>query len=494
MATRVLVASPGRASEAREAAGRPAVERPAAELQEPARPPRTRRLLRELRPVFYENLILFLGAFLVFAGSIYFAVYFWDRLGAFGPLVAGGLLTAYGLAFAGTGYLLQRRYHADLSARVLYGVATAMLPVAATLLGEPLRAGSVGTRVLAAGAVAALCGVAYPTIVTAASLFQREIGAPFARSFVAALAAIGVAPLVGAVGSHALGVAYIYLAALPVLAMYRKVRTVGLVFERATVIYIVGGSAYLIAAEATRTALALTPGVVPAELAPLGVVLATAAIDLDVAWRQRGHATRSALGVVGVLAHTAAILAIVVAAPEPAWRVVTTLAAGLVFAVSALRHRRAPALYLAVATTLAGGWLIAWLPALSPPRFVAFAGLLVLPIVVGLARLAARWRAHAAPEYARPCEYGALAGAILAALGTPLPLIGDEWTVAHHAYAPALIVLPATAVVLALAWRWGRRRSHLAAAAIAGSAAVLVGAHVAGAPPIALALIAAGLT
>ena len=42
----------------------------------------------------------------------------------------------YGLGFAGVGYLLQRRYHVELSARVLYGVGTAILPVAATLLGE----------------------------------------------------------------------------------------------------------------------------------------------------------------------------------------------------------------------------------------------------------------------------------------------------------------------------------------------------------------------
>jgi hypothetical protein len=491
----VEIAAPSPPLAAMVADARAAIAAIAEPVPAPERPHRARRLLRELRPVFYENLILFLGAFLVFAGSIYFAVYFWDRLGAFGPLVAGGLLALYGLGFTGTGYLLQRRYHADLSARVLYGVATAMLPVAATLLGEPLRAGSAGTRVLAGGAVAVLCAIAYPAIVTAASLFQREIGVPFARSFVALLAVIGVAPVVGATQSHALGVAYMYLATLPVLAMYRKVRDVGLVFERATVVYIVGGSAYLIAAEAVRVALATRSGIAAAEIAPLGVLFATAAIDLDVAWRQRAHATRSALGVVGVLAHAIAIVAIAVAASDPAWRVVTTLSAGLVFAVTALRHRRPPALYLAIATTAAGSWLIVWLPALAPPHGAALGGLILLPIALGLARLAARWRRHAAPEFARPCEHGVLAIAIFAALGTSLPLVGDDWTIAALGdFGPALIVLPAVAAVLALAWAWDRQRPYLAGAALALAAAVLVAASAAGATPIGLALIAAALT
>ena len=101
--------------------------------------------------------------FLLFAGSIYFAVYFWDRLGRSGPLVAGGLLAVYGLGFAAIGYLLQRRYRAELSARVLYGVATAILPVASTVLGEPIRAGA-GIGALAAGAGVAFGAVAFGAV------------------------------------------------------------------------------------------------------------------------------------------------------------------------------------------------------------------------------------------------------------------------------------------------------------------------------------------
>jgi hypothetical protein len=467
---------------------------------EPAAPRRARRLLRELRPVFYENLLLFVGAFLMFAGSIYFAIYFWDRFGRLGPLVAGGLLAIYGLGFAATGYLLQRRYHAELSARVLYGVATAILPVASTLLGEPIRTGSAGVALVAGACVAVFGAIAYPAIVTAASLFQREIGVPFARAFVVLLWAIGAAPLVAASGVHALGVLYVYLAALPILAMYRRVREVGRVFERATVVYVVGGSAYLVAAVAVRLVIAMSPAIEPAALAPLLVAVATAAIDLDVSWRQQSFAARSALGVVGVLAHAAAVLAIAIAFVDPVWRVVATLSAGLVFAVTALRHRRPSAVHIAIATTAAGAALIAWIPAADPPHGVAFGGLLLLPIGVGLARLGARWRRHAAIEYAAPCELWAVLCPVIAALATLLPLAGDDWQLAQlqplgdwAAPLPALVVLPVSAGALALAWSWGRRRLYLAVAAVAAAAAVLVAVGAAGAAAWSLALAAAGL-
>lgn len=457
---------------------------------------RATRLLRELRPVFYENLILFLGAFLVFAGSIYFAVYFWNRLGRLGPLVAGGLLAVYSLGFAAIGYLLQRRYRAELSARVLYGVATAILPVASTLLGEPTRAG-VGIGALAAGAVVGFGAVAYPAIVTAASLFQREIGRPFARAFVVLLWATGLAPLVAASHVRALGVVYVYLAVVPVLAMYRRVREVGRVFERATVIYVVGGSAYMVAAVVIRLALAMSPGIEPAELAPLLVVTAAAAIDLDVTWRQHSRAVRSALGVVGVLAHAAALVAIAIASIDPIWRIATTLSAGGVFAVTALRHRRPSAVHLAIATLAAAAALIAWLPALDPPHGVAFSGLLMLPLSAGLARLGARWRRHAAVEFAAPCELWAVLCPVLASLATLLPLLGPEWALdlgRWSVHAPALVVLPASAAALALAWAWGHRRPYLAGAAIAAAAAVLVAADLAGARALGLAATAACLT
>lgn len=461
-------------------------------------PGRASRLLQELRPVFYENLILFLGAFLMFAGSIYFAVYFWDRFGQFGPLVAGGLLAIYGLGFAGVGYLLQRRYHVELSARVLYGVGTAILPVAATLLGEPIRTGSSVIGVLAACVVGISGAIAYPAIFTAASLFQREIGKPFARCFVALLWAIGLAPVVAASGFRVLAIVYVYLAAVPVLAMYRRVREIGRVFESATVVYVVGGSAYMVVVLAVRVSLAMSPGLAPEELAPLLVLVATAAIDLDVAWRQQSHAARSALGVVGVLAQGAAVLAIVIAFADPFWRVLTTLSAGLVFAVTALRHRRPSAVHFAIATVAAGGLLIVWMPFLDPPHGVALGGLLLLPLSAGLARLGARWRRHAALDFAAPCELWATLCPILAALSAGLSLLGPTWQLAQlgrfSAYGPVLIVLPSSAAVLALAWSWGRRRHYLAVSAIAAASTVLSVASMAGARTLGLALISACLT
>lgn len=437
-------------------------------------PGRRERLLRELRPVFYENLILFLGAFLVFAGSIYFAVYFWGRLGAFGPLVAGGLLGAYGLGFAATGYLLQRRYRAELSARVLYGIATAILPVAATLLGEPVRTAGAGVAAIAAACVVAFGAAAYPAIAVAASLFQREIGAPFARVFVVLLWWIGLSPLIARAGVRALDIAAVYAAVVPVAAMYRRVREVGRVFERGTVVYVVGGSAYLVAVAAARLGLAMAPGLAAAELGPLVVAMAVAAIDLDVAWRERSHAARSALGVVGVLAQASAVLAIAMALPVPGWRVATTLAAGMVFAVTALRHRRAMALHVAIGAMVAGLSMVVWLPGARPPHAVAMSGVLLLALAAGLARLARRWRRHAATEFAAPCELWAALCAVLAAIATPLTLIGARWRVPPlGVYGPSLIVLPLCMAVMALAWWWGRRRAHLAAAAVAAAATAL---------------------
>ena len=212
--------------------------RPAAK---PAAPAIGERLAKELRPVFFENLLLLLGGFLVFAGSVYFAIYFWNRLGDLGPLVAGGLLATYAIGFAGAGYLLQRRYHADLSARVLYGIAVLILPVAQTLLGEPIRHGGLHA-IAAATAVTVLAAGAYPLVMVAASLFQREVGAPFARSFVALLFLIGLAPLAHFL-PHPLAIAILYLSAVPLLQLHLRVRGIGRVFERATVVFVVGGAA-----------------------------------------------------------------------------------------------------------------------------------------------------------------------------------------------------------------------------------------------------------
>lgn len=478
------------------AAGGAAADAPAPIAVREAR--RAPRLLRELRPVFYENLLVFLGAFLMFAGSIYFAVYFWDRFGRFGPLVAGGLLAVYGLGFVAVGYALQRRYRAELGARVLYAVATAILPLAATLLGEPIRTQGVGIAIVSASLVLVFGVATYPAMVVAAALFQREIARPFARCFVALLWAIGLASLVAASASRALGLACVYLAAVPVLAMYRRVRQVGRVFERATVVYVVGGAAYLVAAVAVRLSLAMSPGLAPPELAPLLVLVATAAIDLDVAWRRQSHAARSALGVTGVLAHAAAVVAIAMSLADPRWRVVTTLSAGLVFAVTALRHRRPSAVHLAIATVVAGGLLAAWLPVFDPPRGVALAGAFLVPLAAGLARLGARWRRHAALEFAAPCEQWATLCPIVAALCAALPVLGADWQIARlgrgGGYGPALVVLPASAAVLALAWSWGRRRAYLAVSAVAAASAVLVAMDMAGVHALGLAPASAGLT
>ncbi len=465
----------------------------------PGPPPREDpRLLRELRPVFYENLVLLLGAFLVFAGSVYFAIYFWDRLGSVGPLVAGSLLAGYASSFAGTGYLVQRRYHADLSARVLYAIATTILPVAVTLLGQPLAGGGLGLSVLAGAAVTLISVLAYPALWVAASLFQREVGRPFARSFVVMLLAIGWAPLVAHHLPRPVGLLFLYLATLPLLVMYRQIRGIGWVFERATVVYVVGGSAYALLAVATRTSLALEPVLRPAELAPLLVLIATAAIDLDVSWRARAHAVRTTLGAVGVLAHGAAVLAVALAALHPGWRLVTTLATGLLFAVAALRHQRAQALHLALLALAASAVMVLWLPGFSPPRGVAFAGVLLLPLALGTAHLAARWRRHGAIEFARICEVWTVAcavGAALMALG--LPRLGPGWTAAALGSLaprlPALVMLPATAAALALAWRWTRRRGLLGLAVLAAASTVVLLAGMAGAGLATLAATTAGL-
>lgn len=477
------------------------------------------RLMREVRPLVYENFILFLGAFLVFAGSLYFAIYFWERLGSFGPLVAGSLLGVYASGFAGMGYLLQRRYRAELSARVLFGIATAIYPIAVTLAGEPLaHAGphrpelglSASTSTSAApllllvsgAAVMLWTAAAYPAITVAASLFQREIARPFTRAFLSLLLALGLAPLLLGWAPRPASVAFLYVAALPLAAMYRRVREIGRVYEPATVLYVVAGSAYLLLAIAVRVALLPGAHLALAELAPLAVLLATAAIDLDVEWRRGPRGVRSALGSAGVLAHAVAVLAIVLAFSQPVWRVLTTLGAGALFAVAALRHRRPAALHLALATLTLGLFLVLWLPALAPhswqPRALGFAGALLLPWSLALTQLAARWRRNAAPEYAAPVERWVLICAALTALATLAPL-QDHLRLWHgrselrSAALPALIMLPATVVTQLLAWRWSRRPAYLTFATSLAVIAALIACRLAGLHAPALALLAAAL-
>lgn len=477
------------------------------------------RLMREVRPLVYENFILFLGAFLVFAGSLYFAIYFWERLGSFGPLVAGSLLGVYASGFAGMGYLLQRRYRAELSARVLFGIATAIYPIAVTLAGEPLaHAGphrpdpglwtaasqpATPLLLLVSGAAVMLwTAAAYPAITVAASLFQREIARPFTRAFLSLLLALGLAPLLLGWAPRPASVAFLYVAALPLAAMYRRVREIGRVYEPATVLYVVAGSAYLLLAIAVRVALLPGAHLALAELAPLAVLLATAAIDLDVEWRRGPRGVRSALGSAGVLAHAVAVLAIVLAFSQPVWRVLTTLGAGALFAVAALRHRRPAALHLALATLTLGLFLVLWLPALAPhswqPRALGFAGALLLPWSLALTQLAARWRRNAAPEYAAPVERWVLICAALTALATLAPL-QDHLRLWHgrselrSAALPALIMLPATVVTQLLAWRWSRRPAYLTFATSLAVIAALIACRLAGLHAPALALLAAAL-
>ena len=480
----------------------------------PAPPPEPgagSRLVQEVRPVLYENFILFLGAFLIFAGSIYFATYFWERLGSFGPLVAGSLLALYASSFAGMGYLLQRRYRAELSARVLFGIATAIYPVAATLCGAPLRTGSGGIALLSGGAVLLWAAAAYPAITIAASLFQREIARPFTRAFTALLLIIGLAPLLMRVAPREAGLVLLYLSALPLLAMYRRLREVGRIFEPETVIYVVGASAYLLFAVAVRLALLLVPTLSPAEVAPLIVLLATAAVDLDVEWRVRRAAqmpeVRSALGLVSILAQGAAVIAVVLAFPHPLWRALTTFGVAALFAVTALRHRRPYALHLALATAVLALFLVppmisamAMMAPTAPRRWMALSGLLLLPWSLVLGRLAARWRRHAAPEFAAPVELWILLGVLVAAVATALPApswLGADWQplpgYAFSAHLAALVVLPAAAACLAVTWSWLRRSAHLTAAACLACATAIVLVNLAGLPEAWLAAPAAAL-
>jgi hypothetical protein len=469
-----------------EVAFAPAVISAAAPSTPPA-PSGAGRLVSEVRPVLYENFILFLGAFLIFSGSIYFATYFWDRLGSLGPLVAGSLLSIYASGFAGLGYLLQRRYKAELSARVMFGIATAIYPVAATLTGAPMSLGGGGTTLLSAAALLVGTAAAYPAITVASALFQREISRPFTRAALVLLLAIGFAPLLMRVAPRAAGVLALYLATLPIAAMYRRLRDVGRVYEPETVVYVVAGSAYLLVAVAVRMALLFVPALTLPEVAPLAVVLAIAATDLDVAWRVRSRAVRSTLGVVGILAHATAVLAVVMALPHPLWRVLTTFAVAILFAVTALRHRRAYALHLAFGLAAAGWLMVSWLCSISPPRWVPMTGAVLLPWSLLLARLALRWRKHAAPEYAGVVERWVVIGAVLAAVLPAAPAFEASWRILREhpltAHLAALIWLPATSVTLFVAWAWARRRAYLTCATLALSAAALVSVHVAGLPP-----------
>jgi hypothetical protein len=88
------------------------------------------------RPFLYESIGWFIGAFLIVAGSLYFAFDSWSGLTSFSrSLVVFGMTAGYSAAFSFCGSLLARRETLASAGRILGLIGAAVAPLAGVALG-----------------------------------------------------------------------------------------------------------------------------------------------------------------------------------------------------------------------------------------------------------------------------------------------------------------------------------------------------------------------
>jgi hypothetical protein len=83
---------------------------------------------RLLRPLLYENFVLFVGAFLILAGSVFGIVDNWNRAGQWRPVLVVGAMALYTHVFFLLGYLLTRRPQLASIGLSLLSIPVLLLP------------------------------------------------------------------------------------------------------------------------------------------------------------------------------------------------------------------------------------------------------------------------------------------------------------------------------------------------------------------------------
>jgi hypothetical protein len=250
---------------------------------------------RLLRPLLYENFVVFLGAFLVLAGSVFGIVDTWNRAGEWRPLLVVGAMALYTHLFFLLGYLLARKSGLHSVALSILSIPVLLLPFLYVGLGLLVP----DFPVLSLGAALGLGALEVPCLLVAGALHHR----PFSRRFAAVFLALCLAQVMASLAGHAPAwavptagaVAYfvLYFAALrPFVTSHLP--TIFVESARAAA-FMLGSLlfAWLVLAGHLhfQAASAGTP-VAPGAYGPLLVLLAAVALDVHRALREHVERTR----------------------------------------------------------------------------------------------------------------------------------------------------------------------------------------------------------
>jgi hypothetical protein len=167
---------------------------------------------RLLRPLLYENFVLFLGAFFILSGSVFGIADNWNRAGQWRPVLVVGAMALYTHLFFLLGYLLARKPALHSVALSILSIPVLLLPFLyvglGLLLPDFVVLGLAGTVVLA--------GLDLACLLVVGSLHHR----PFGRRFAWAFLALCLAEVVAGLGAHVPWLAGPTSGALVFVALY----------------------------------------------------------------------------------------------------------------------------------------------------------------------------------------------------------------------------------------------------------------------------------
>ena len=180
-----LVAARAAASESARAAEQ-AREQRAAER----RARRTQQWDESIKPFIAENVLWFLGGFLIILGSLYFIRLAWGLTGVVGRhLLLVSIALAYAAAFVGVGLWFKRKHNLTTPSRAMAYVGLSLLPVALLETADAFNT----SRAVWAVTLPIAVGLAWPIAYLGAGLLARELARPLATAVAAMLALLGLA-------------------------------------------------------------------------------------------------------------------------------------------------------------------------------------------------------------------------------------------------------------------------------------------------------------
>ncbi len=135
---------------------------------------------RILRPLLYENFLIFIGAFLTIAGSVFGVVSNWDRVGSeWRPVLVLGSMALYTHLFFLSGYLLARKERLHRLALSILTVPVLLLPFLYMGIGSVL----ISHWVVGLAFFAVLLALDLPCLFVVGGLHHRSTGRLFGIAF-----------------------------------------------------------------------------------------------------------------------------------------------------------------------------------------------------------------------------------------------------------------------------------------------------------------------